>query len=342
MSVDQSLQGRSVLITGGAGFLGSHFVRLAVRSGARSVINLDALTYAGDPSRLSDIEDVPDYHFVHCNIVDRDATVAVFAEHRPESVVHFAAESHVTRSESGPESFFETNVEGTRNVLHAARKTGVDRVIHISTDEVYGSLDEGTFNERDKQIGLNRAAPGYATSKSEADDLAMESSETLNISVARPTNAFGPGQFPEKAFPRWLTRALRGESIPIWGDGLYVRQWLYAEDLARAVGILLGKGKSGEAYNIGPNHDPEITNIDLANWIVKHYQLDDSVIEMTEYDRPNHDRRYSVDASKIRSLGWEPSDVWQRFAETADWYRANESWWRRHIDEAESIYHDVK
>lgn len=336
------MEGKRILVTGGAGFLGSHFVRHALERGAARVINLDALTYAGDLRRLADLEENRRYAFVKADVADAGAVREILLAERPDAIVHYAADSHVTRSETDPDRFYRTNLEGTRAMLEAALASSVDRYVHISTDEVYGPILEGFFREGDKQEGDAQATSVYARSKSLADDLARSYADRIETIVARPTNAFGPWQYPEKALPRWITRALRGEPVPVWGDGLYVRQWLYAEDFARAIGLLLDEGRPGEAYNVGPRHDPEITNLDLARWVVSYLGLPEDRIELTAYDRPDHDRRYAVDSTKIRSLGWEPGDVWAQFAATINWYRGHRDWWEAHVAEAESIYSDSK
>jgi len=337
------MRDKRVLVTGGAGFLGSHFVRHALESGASEVSNVDLLTYAGDRSRLSEIEAESRYAFVQADVASPKTMRDVFEEHRPQAVVHFAAESHVTRSETAPDLFHRTNVEGTRVLLEAAAAAAeLERFLHISTDEVYGPAIEGAFGEEDKMPGDSQATSPYAKSKALADDLALSYASQLPVVVARPTNAFGPWQYPEKVFPRWITRALTGQPIPVWGDGLYVRQWLYAEDFARAIGLLLARGEPGEAYNVGPTHDPEITNIALARWLVTYLDLPEEQMQMTEYDRPDHDRRYAVDSSKARALGWSPGDVWSQFSTTVEWYRAHQDWWKSHIAEAESIYTDSR
>ncbi|HVL51975.1 MAG TPA: NAD-dependent epimerase/dehydratase family protein [Actinomycetota bacterium] len=329
-----------LLITGGAGFLGSHFIRHVLGQGAGSVTNVDCLTYAGDPRRLSDVADGGKYELVQLDIADADPIRRLVNERRPDAIVHYAAESHVTRSESDPDRFYRTNLEGTRVLLDAAVAAGVRRFVHVSTDEVYGSILEGSFTESDKPEGTGSAASPYSKSKALADDLARSYSDRLEVIVVRPTNAFGPWQYPEKVFPRWVTRGLRSQPMLVWGDGLYIRQWLYAEDFARAVALVLDRGVNGEAYNIGPVHEPEITNLALANWLAEHLGLDSSGIQMTGYDRPDHDRRYAVDSTKIRALGWRSGDVWAQFAESVNWYRDNRAWWESLIAEAESIYAD--
>lgn len=329
-----------IMVTGGAGFLGSHFVRHALRPGNCAVINMDCLSYAGDTRRLADIHEDPNYCFVHGDITSRSDVRELVETHTPEAIVHYAAESHVTRSESDPGRFFRTNVEGTRALLDAAVACGVRRFVHVSTDEVYGSILEGSFTESDKPKGPGRAASAYSRSKALADDLALSYAGKLEVVVVRPTNAFGPWQFPEKVFPRWVTRAMRGDPLLVWGDGLYIRQWLYCEDFARAVEIVLKDGVGGEAYNVGPVHEPEITNLDLARWLAGHLEPGRTRIQMSGYDRPDHDRRYAVDSTKIRALGWRPGDVWAQFAATVDWYRRHRAWWESHVAEAESIYAD--
>lgn len=329
-----------ILVTGGAGFLGSHFVRRALNEGGREVTNVDCLTYAGDQRRLSDVSGGDGYQFVNLDIADASRVMQLVADERPEAIVHYAAESHVTRSENDPERFLRTNVDGTRNLLEAAVANDVRRVVHVSTDEVYGSILSGSFKEADKPEGTGQATSPYSQSKALADDLVRSYTDRLEVVVVRPTNAFGPWQYPEKVLPRWITRALRGEPLLVWGDGLYVRQWLYCEDFASAVDLVLQSGAPGEVYNVGPAHDPEITNLDLAKWLVQYLGISDSQLQMTGYDRPDHDRRYAVDSSKIRALGWFPGDVWSQLSETVDWYRNAQPWWKSLIGEAESIYTD--
>ncbi|HEX2180145.1 MAG TPA: NAD-dependent epimerase/dehydratase family protein [Actinomycetota bacterium] len=330
----------NLCVTGGAGFLGSHFVRHQLSQGTHSVTNIDCLTYAGDLRRLADVSDRDDYDFAELDIADEASIRKLIAERRPEAIVHYAAESHVTRSESDPDRFYRTNVEGTRVLLDAAVLAGVRRFVHVSTDEVYGSILKGAFTESDKPPGTGNAASPYSKSKALADDLARSYADRLEVVVVRPTNAFGPWQYPEKVFPRWVTRGLRSEPMLVWGDGLYIRQWLYAEDFARAVALVLQKGENGEAYNIGPVHDPEITNLALAHWLAEFLGIGQDGIQMTGYDRPDHDRRYAVDSSKIRALGWRSGDVWQQFEASVNWYRDHRDWWEAHVAEAESIYAD--
>lgn len=335
------MQGKSIVVTGGAGFLGSYFVRHALGEGAGLVVNVDALTYAGDLRRLTGVADDPRCAFVRADVASAPEIAAVFQVYRPDLVVHYAAETHVTRSESDPGRFWRTNLEGTRVVLDAALAQGVGRVVHVSTDEVYGPILDGAFTEEDKQPGEGSASSPYARSKALADDLARSYAERLDVVVVRPTNAFGPHQFPEKAFPRWIVRGLRGDVLPVWGDGLYVRQWLHAGDFAAAVGLAATVGVPGGVYNVGPRHSPEITNLDLVRWLVGRLDLPEERIVMTAYDRPAHDRRYCVDATRMMALGWHPGDVWEQLGATVDWYRDHEDWWGPHLAEAESIYADT-
>ena len=331
---------RRLLVTGGCGFIGSNFVRSWLDGRDGVVCNVDALTYAGDPRRL---EGLPPDRYEHrkVDITDGHSLSQVVADFEPDGVVHFAAESHVTRSENAGDVFLRTNVEGTRTLLEALSKTEPAAVIHVSTDEVYGPCLGDPYREEDKEPGEGNATSAYARSKALADDLAMTYRHGLPLMVARPTNCFGPWQHPEKAFPRWVIRALLGQELPVWGDGRYIRDWLPVPDLCSALRRLLVEGVPGAAYNIGPERDPEITNAELARWILAHLGLPANRLVFTHYDRPDHDRRYAVDASRVRALGWRPeTDVWSRFAETVEWYKTHKTWWGTLIDEAESIYAD--
>jgi dTDP-glucose 4,6-dehydratase len=331
---------RRLLVTGGCGFIGANFVRSWLDATEGTLCNVDALTYAGDPRRL---EGVPAERYEHrpVDIADAAAMKEVVDDFHPDAVVHFAAESHVTRSENAAEVFHRTNVEGTRSVLDAVSGADPAVVIHISTDEVYGPCLGDPYREEDKQEGEGNATSPYAKSKALADDLARTYVERLPLIVARPTNCFGPWQHPEKAFPRWVIRALNGLELPVWGDGGYIRDWLPVPDLCNALRTLLATGETGQVYNVGPERDPEITNAELARWILSYTEVPEDRLVFTRYDRPDHDRRYAVDASKIRALGWQPqTDVWSRFAETVEWYRGHRNWWGSLVEEAESIYAD--
>jgi dTDP-glucose 4,6-dehydratase len=328
-----------LLVTGGSGFLGSSLVRRWVREGRGEVLNLDLLTYAGSEARVAEVAGSPAYGFVRADVADRRAVERALREFGPRAVVHFAAESHVTRGERDAPRFWRSNVEGTRVLLEAAEAAGVARFVHVSTDEVYGPIAEGAFREGDKAPGEGRATSAYARSKAVADDLATTFRGRMEVVVLRPTNCFGPWQHPEKAFARWVTRALRGRPLPVWGDGRQVRQWLHAEDLTSAVLLVLESSRPERVYNVAPRHDPEIENAELARWVCRYLGLPEDRVVLTAYDRPDHDRRYAVDPSRLEGLGWRPAgDVWERFAETVEWYRREEGWWGPLVPEAESLY----
>lgn len=331
---------RCLAVTGGLGFLGSAFIRAAVGAGVGKIVNLDMRTYAADERRLAGLPHRGRIVGVEVDVADRVAVQEVFERHRPDAVAHFAAESHVTRSEVDGDRFWRTNLEGTRSVLAAACRTGVERFLHVSTDEVYGPIEHGAFKERDKHRAGAAATSPYARSKAAADDLAEDAMSELPVMIVRPTNAFGPWQYPEKALPRWITRGLRGLPLLVWGDGRYVRQWLFSHDLAAGALTVLTAGEPGEVYNLGACHDPEITNLDVARWIAARLDLPPGRVRLTAYDRPAHDRRYAVDSTKARALGWRPGDVFEQLNLTLRWYRDNFWWWGRHVDQAEAIYSD--
>jgi dTDP-glucose 4,6-dehydratase len=329
-----------MMVTGGAGFLGSHFVRSWLQQNSGEILNLDALTYAGSPARLRDLESESGYRLVRVDVTDPTAVRAAMTDFRPDFVAHFAAESHVTRSEQDPDHFKRTNMDGTLVMLGVAADHGVRRFVHISTDEVYGPILDGAFREEDKEPGDDQATSPYAKSKAVADDIARDFNAEMEVVVIRPTNCFGPWQYPEKAFARWIARALTDQPILVWGDGLYVRQWLYADDLAEAIGRVLETEQPEPVYNVGPRHEPEITNVSLARWLLDHLELPEDRLVFTEYDRPDHDRRYAVDPSRIESIGWKHGETWDQFGQTVDWYRNNADWWKPLMAEAESIYAD--
>jgi dTDP-glucose 4,6-dehydratase len=328
-----------LLITGGAGFIGSAVVRLAIARG-HAVVNLDALTYAANLANVAAVADSPLYAFEEVDIRDRAALDRVFAAHKPDAVLHLAAESHVDRSIDGPGDFIETNVTGTFNLLEAARaywsragKPDGFRFHHVSTDEVYGSLGEtGQFTET---TCYDPRSP-YSASKAASDHLVRAWGETygLPILVTNCSNNYGPYHFPEKLIPVVILRALAGEPIPVYGDGGNVRDWLYVEDHVDALLTVLARGAVGRSYNIGGEN--EATNIDLVRMICA--QLDrlrpegaphDRLISFVT-DRPGHDRRYAIDPARIRTeLGWRPSVTLEEgLARTVRWYLDNEDWWR--------------
>ena len=327
------------IVSGGSGFIGSNFIHYILKKyDDAEVVNLDKLTYAGNPSTLKDIEKDNRYHFIKGDVCDKKMVAEAMGG--CDYVVHFAAESHNTRSENDPNIFYTTNVEGTKNMLECAEKEGVKKVIHISTDEVYGPIVEGYFKENDKKPGDSQATSAYSKSKAQADDVAQSFFGKLPVIIVRPTNNFGPYQYPEKALPRWVTSVVEGQPIIVWGEGLQVRDWLHTEDTARAIDMLLQKGEPGQVYNIGANHKPEMPNIEIAKKIIKILNLPDSMIKKIEDPRPGHDFRYGVDTTKLQKIGWMPGDFNKQFQNTVEWYRDNKWWWQPLKEEAESLYKD--
>jgi dTDP-glucose 4,6-dehydratase len=328
---------KRILVTGGAGFIGSNFVRylLSSREGVQ-VVNLDALTYAGNRENLSEFDSHPGYHFVRGDICDRKLVESLLEEHAIEAIVDFAAESHVDRSIAGPEVFVRTNVGGTLVLLEAARAHGVARFLQISTDEVYGSLGpEGFFTE---QTPLDPNNP-YSASKAGADLLALSYHRTfgLPVVITRTSNNYGPYQFPEKLIPLAITNALVGKPLPVYGDGQNVRDWIYVEDNCRALDLVLSEGRTGEIYNIGGGN--EWKNIELVEKLTE--LIDERLGLAAERstrrlitfvtDRPGHDRRYATNSSKIeRELNWRRAVSFEEgLRRTVDWYITHERWWRR-------------
>lgn len=316
----------NILVTGGAGFIGANFLRLMVDKYPEDrFINIDALTYAGNLKSLSGLENVPNYVFHKLNILD-EALEEVFRTEQPSAVIHFAAESHVDRSITGPMEFARTNVLGTLQLLELARKYQVTRYVQVSTDEVYGSLGpEGYFSE---ETPLQPNSP-YSASKASADCFVRAAVETygLNASITRCSNNYGPYQFPEKLIPLMISRALADQTLPVYGDGLNVRDWLYVEDHCRAIDLVLREGKAGEVYNIGGNN--ERSNLEIVKLILEFLGKPASLIQYVK-DRPGHDRRYAIDSSKItKELGWSPDVPFDEgMRRTITWYLDNESWWR--------------
>jgi dTDP-glucose 4,6-dehydratase len=325
-----------LLVSGGLGFIGSEFIRRAAARGERTV-NVDACTYAGDPRRLAGVAGAVET--VRADVTDQ-AFTDIIARSRPSVIVHFAAESHVTRSESAPERFFHTNVEGTRRVLDAAEQAGTELVVHVSTDEVYGPCTAQPFREQDKLEGEGAATSAYARSKALADDLALSRSHRLGVIVARPSNCFGQWQHPEKAIARWAVRALRGRSLPVWGGGGQVRDWMHVEDLCAALDVLIEHGARGQAYNISPDGSPR-SNLDVARLVAAAAGREDDAVVLSDYDRPGHDVRYAIDASQVRALGWScRHDLEVALERTVSWYRDHPEWWAQLEREAEAIYRD--
>jgi len=310
-----------LLVTGGAGFIGSNYARHVLSTSDDEVTVYDALTYAGNRRSLRDLEDNPRFRFVEGDITDREAVARAMSDH--QAVVHFAAESHVDRSITGPDAFVRTNCDGTNVLCDVSMRCGVERFVHISTDEVYGSIDVGSFHETDH---LAPTSP-YSASKAGSDLIALSyrSTHGLPVVVTRSSNNFGPYQYPEKIIPLFVTNLLRGLRVPVYGDGLNVRDWCYVLDNCTAIDLALRRGVAGEIYNIGAGN--EITNLDLAEAILDRLGSDASMIEWVD-DRLGHDRRYSVDTSKIRGLGWAPVHPFDdALTTTVDWYRDHREWW---------------
>ncbi|WP_135556430.1 dTDP-glucose 4,6-dehydratase [Paenibacillus cymbidii] len=319
-----------VLVTGGAGFIGSNFVMYMLKKyPSYQIYNVDALTYAGNLSNLKSIEDQSNYKFVKADIADRDAMKRVF-DSGIDFVVNFAAESHVDRSITDPDIFVKTNVLGTQVLLDLSRQFGVDKFVQVSTDEVYGSLgDTGLFTE---QTPIAPNSP-YSSSKAGADMLVRAYHETfgLPVNITRCSNNYGPFQYPEKLIPLMIANALDDKSLPIYGDGLNIRDWLYVEDHCSGIDLVLHKGADGQVYNIGGSN--EKTNIEIVNTILEQLGKSDSLISYVT-DRLGHDRRYGIDATKIKTeLGWQPVHHFASGIQmTIQWYLDNEAWWRKIID----------
>ncbi|MBE0565736.1 MAG: dTDP-glucose 4,6-dehydratase [Krumholzibacteria bacterium] len=315
-----------ILVTGGAGFIGSNYIRLLLGTGGdERVVNLDLLTYAGNLENLAGCEGDPRYRFVRGDIRDRALVRGLLAAEGIDAVVHFAAESHVDRSVEGPEIFVSTNVLGTEMLLEEARAAGVARFVMVSTDEVYGSLGEtGLFTE-DTPLAPNSP---YAASKAAADLLCRAFHHTWGFPVmtTRCSNNYGAYQFPEKLIPLMIANALADKPLPVYGDGRNVRDWLWVEDHCRAVDLVLRRGAPGRVYNIGGCN--ELANIDLVTLLVDRLGRSRDLITFVA-DRPGHDRRYAIDASRIMAeLGWAPSVTFaEGLARTVDWYLANRAWW---------------
>ncbi|MER3524076.1 MAG: dTDP-glucose 4,6-dehydratase [Ignavibacteria bacterium] len=319
---------KNVLVTGGAGFIGSNFVRYFLAQHADvSVINYDKLTYAGNLENLAEVEDDRRYHFVKGDICDRVMVTSTLKQFSVDTIVHFAAESHVDRSILGSAEFIQTNVVGTHVLLDAAREFGIQRFIHISTDEVYGSLGPtGKFTE---ETPLHPNSP-YSASKAASDLLALAYQHThgVPVIVTRCSNNYGPYQFPEKLIPLMIINALNDKPLPVYGDGLNVRDWLHVDDHCAAIDVVLERGTVGAIYNIGGNN--EWKNIDIVRLLLRLLNKPESLIRFVK-DRPGHDRRYAIDAGKIqRELGWSPRRTFEEgLKETVQWYLTHESWWRR-------------
>ena len=314
-----------ILVTGGAGFIGSCFVRhMLNKYKDYKIVNLDALTYAGNIENLDDIKDNPNYTFVHGNICDKKLASELIIDGKVDAVINFAAESHVDRSITGPEIFIETNVKGTLNLLQAAKEAKVQRFLQVSTDEVYGTLGKDGYFYETTPLAPNSP---YSASKASADLLVRAYFETYKMPVlnTRCSNNYGPYQYPEKLIPFFISQLLKGEKVPVYGDGMNVRDWLYVYDHCSAIDTVLHKGGVGEVYNIGGHN--EKTNLEITKIILDAMGKDESSIKYVE-DRLGHDRRYAIDNHKIQTeLGWQPSLTFEEGIKlTIDWYLNNQDW----------------
>jgi dTDP-glucose 4,6-dehydratase len=318
-----------ILVTGGAGFIGSCYVRHILKKHPDyQVVNIDALTYCGNLENLKDVENNPNYTFVHGNICDRELIRDLIKD--CDLVVNFAAESHVDNSIKHPEIFVETNVQGTLNLLQACKELGIERYLQVSTDEVYGTLGKTGYFYETTPLAPNSP---YSASKASADMLVRAYYETYKLPVlnTRCSNNYGPYQYPEKLIPFFISKLLRGEKVPVYGDGMNVRDWLYVYDHCEAIDEVLHKGQIGQVYNIGGHN--EKTNIEITHLILDAMGKDESSIEYVQ-DRLGHDRRYAISNDKITSeLGWEPSVTFEQGIKmTIDWYLNNQNW-IKHIED---------
>jgi dTDP-glucose 4,6-dehydratase len=332
---------KNILITGGAGFIGSNFINHVL--GERddyNVVNLDKLTYAGNLENLKYAETKRNYHFIKGDIANSDLVNYIFEKHQIKFVINFAAESHVDRSILGSEIFYRTNVIGTNVLLEAARRYEIEKFIQISTDEVYGSLgSEGLFTEK---TPLSPNSP-YSSSKAAADMMALSFYHTygLPVVITRCSNNYGQYQFPEKLIPLMIINALHNKKLPVYGDGMNVRDWIYVIDHNKAIDMVFAKGKPGEVYNIGASN--EMPNMEIVKLILKHLGKSEDLIEFVK-DRPGHDRRYAIDSKKIKKeLEWKPEFTFESaIQDTIDWYIQNKDWWERIISGEYQDYYDLQ
>ncbi len=331
-----------IIVTGGAGFIGGNYVLYAVNKYPEDeIINLDKLTYAGNLETLKSVENRPNYHFVRGDIADREFVFNLFEETKPDVVINFAAESHVDRSITDPEVFVRTNVVGTTTLLDACRTFGIGRYHQVSTDEVYGDLPLGRPDLLFSETTPIRASSPYSAAKASADLFVQAYNRTFKLptSISRCSNNYGPYHFPEKLIPLVISRALADESIPVYGKGENVRDWLYVTDHCRAIDLIVRKGREGAVYNIGGHN--EKSNLEVVQTILKHLKKPESLIKFVT-DRPGHDLRYAMDPTKIiNELGWKPEyDFDSGIAATIKWYLENESWWKNIISGEYTKYFD--
>lgn len=331
---------KKVLVTGGAGFIGGNFVQYMVDKYPHyDITNLDLLTYAGDLTKHSGIEGRENYRFVKADIADRDKMMDLFQQGQFHYVVHFAAESHVDRSITDPGIFVKTNVLGTQVLLDAAKAYGINKFVHVSTDEVYGELDfdPDTFFTEETPIQPNSP---YSASKASSDLLVRAYHETfgLPVNITRCSNNYGPYHFPEKLIPLTISRVLNGQNVPVYGDGGNIRDWLHVWDHCSAIDLVMHEGAIGEVYNIGGHN--ERTNLEVVKTIINALNQSEDLIEFVK-DRPGHDKRYAIDPSKLTKLGWNPKYTFETgISQTVEWYLNNKSWWERIISGEYQHYFD--
>jgi len=317
----------NILVTGGAGFIGSNFVRFLLENEPESqVVNLDLLTYAGNLDNLTEVEDLPNYHFVEGNITNKELVNHLVEVHEITHIVNFAAESHVDRSILNPDVFIDTNVKGTLNLLSIALDKDIEKFVQVSTDEVYGDLEAEDYFTEDTPLAPNSP---YSSSKAGADLLVRAYNETygLDVNITRCSNNYGPYHFPEKLIPLMVTNAMDNKELPIYGDGKNVRDWLHVKDHCQAIYLVMTEGKSGEVYNVGGHN--EQTNNEIVDIIVDELDVSRDLIKYVD-DRLGHDQRYAIDPTKIKNdLDWEPEYTFDvGIKETIEWYQENEDWWR--------------
>ena len=316
---------KKYFITGGCGFIGSNFIHYILNDKRDVlVINLDKLTYAGNPKNLEQVENDERYIFYHGDICDQQIVRKIFTDHKPDYLINFAAESHVDRSIGKPDDFIQTDIFGAFTLLETARKYSIDKFIQISTDEVYGSIEKGSFSETDPLMPRNP----YSASKAGADRLAYSYFATydLPVIITRASNNFGPYQFPEKLIPLFVTNAMENKKLPIYGDGKNIRDWLYVSDHCAAIQFIIDNGVIGEIYNIGGGN--ELNNLAITDIILEETNKPDSLKKFVE-DRLGHDKRYSLNCDKLIALGWQPKHNFsQAMQSTINWYRDNYQWWK--------------
>lgn len=316
---------KNYFITGGCGFIGSNFIRyIFSHDDSAIIINLDKLTYAGNPDNLADFNESDKYKFYQGDICDSKIVKKIFQKYKPDYLINFAAESHVDRSIGKPDDFIQTDIFGTFTLLETAREFGLKRFIQISTDEVYGSIEKGSFSETDTLMPRNP----YSASKAGADRLAYSYFTTykLPVIITRASNNFGPYQFPEKLIPLFVTNAIEDKKLPVYGDGKNIRDWLFVKDHCDAIQYIIDKGKVGDIYNIGGGN--ELTNIEITDIILKETHKSETLKQFVQ-DRLGHDRRYSLNCEKLGNIGWRPKYEFQKAMKfTIDWYKQNYEWWK--------------